>query len=105
MGQNLETPVYKKTQKKERQVFENPEEVVDFWAGIWEKTDGGNPNATWISEVEEVFREIIPTVDHGNIPVTCELVLKAIKKKKNWSAPGPDLIVNFWWKRLTSTHP
>ena len=23
-----------------------------------------------------------------------------IKKKKNWSSPGPDKIVNFWWKKL-----
>ena len=29
-------------------------------------------------------------------------VQNSIKKKKNWSAPGPDSIVNFWWKKLTS---
>ena len=23
---------------------------------------------------------------------------KVIKKKKDWSAPGPDRLVNFWWK-------
>ena len=26
------------------------------------------------------------------------------KKKKNWNSPGFDLITNFWWKRLKSTH-
>ena len=27
-----------------------------------------------------------------------------IKKKRNWSAPSPDRIVNFWWKRVESLH-
>ena len=98
-------PVYKKPERKERQVFQNAQEVVDFWAGIWEKNDTGNANAAWVNEIEEVFREIIPEVDCGRMPIVYELVLKSIKKKKNWSGPGPDLIVNFWWKKLTSTHP
>ena len=27
-----------------------------------------------------------------------------INGKRNWSAPGPDRIVNFWWKKATSLH-
>ena len=27
-------------------------------------------------------------------------MFNAIKKKRNFSAPGPDLIVNYWWKKL-----
>ena len=23
-----------------------------------------------------------------------------IRRKKNWSSPGPDKIANFWWKKL-----
>ncbi|XP_068739391.1 uncharacterized protein [Montipora capricornis] len=29
---------------------------------------------------------------------------KVLTKKKNWSAPGPDRLANFWWKRANSLH-
>ena len=97
-------PVYKKVKKKASQVFENAQDVVDFWAGIWEKTDSGNPNAQWISDIEKAFREIVPVTNCNRIPIVYTDIHKSIRKKKNWSAPGPDLIVNFWWKKLTATH-
>ena len=30
--------------------------------------------------------------------------ISVLKKKKNWSAPGPDRLVNFWWKRAHVLH-
>ena len=98
------TPTYKKVGVKEGQIFENVDEVVNFWAGIWEKEDSGNSQAPWIDEIEQVFKNIVPVIDTDPIPITEAILLRSIKKKKNWSAPGPDLIVNFWWKHLTSTH-
>jgi len=100
-----EAPTFKKVAKKERQVFENAEQVIDFWAGIWEKEDSGNANAEWIKDIEEVFREIVPDRDGNPIPTTRDDTYNSVKKKKNWSAPGLDLIVNYWWKKLKSTHP
>ena len=29
---------------------------------------------------------------------------KVLAKRKNWSAPGPDHLANFWWKRAESLH-
>ena len=29
---------------------------------------------------------------------------KVLAKKENWSAPGPDRLANFWWKRAESLH-
>ena len=29
---------------------------------------------------------------------------KIVSKKRNFSAPRPDRLVNFWWKRATSLH-
>ncbi|PFX18161.1 Fibroblast growth factor receptor 3 [Stylophora pistillata] len=29
---------------------------------------------------------------------------KVLAKKKNWSAPGPDRLANFWWKRAVFLH-
>ena len=30
--------------------------------------------------------------------------VKIILKKKNWSAPGQDREINYWWKRVCSLH-
>ena len=30
--------------------------------------------------------------------------MKVLMKKRNWSAPGPDRLTNFWWKRAYSLH-
>ena len=32
------------------------------------------------------------------------IVAKIERKKRNFSAPRPDRVVNFWWKRATSLH-
>ena len=66
-----------------------------FWKSLWEKSDEGNPNTTWVKEYENLFSSIIPEIDCGNIDVTKSMVWNAIKKKRNWSASGPDGIVNF----------
>ena len=29
---------------------------------------------------------------------------KVLTKKKNWSAPGPDRLANFWWMHAESLH-
>ena len=50
--------------------------------------------------MEDVVLEV-PT-DGWNL--NAEQVTKIIKRKKNWSAPGPDRIANFWWKKATFLH-
>ena len=30
--------------------------------------------------------------------------VRALLKKRNWSAPGPDKLVNYWWKRAHALH-
>ena len=30
--------------------------------------------------------------------------VKVLARKKNWSAPGPDRLLNFWWKRAHVLH-
>lgn len=37
-------------------------------------------------------------------PITEADILNAVKTKKNFSAPGPDGINNYWWKKLTTSH-
>ena len=40
----------------------------------------------------------------GKCDIECDQVKKVIAKKRNWSAPGPDRIVNYWWKRAETLH-
>ena len=48
-----------------------------------------------------MFVELVPVVSQDSIDITESVFHNAIRKKKNWSSPGPDLICNFWWKKLT----
>ena len=50
---------------------------------------------------EKFFQNIVTEVNEGNMFVDSSVCFKAVRKKKNWSAPGPDCIVNFWWKKLS----
>lgn len=50
--------------------------------------------------MEDVVQEV--RTDGWNL--NAEQVSKIIKRKKNWSAPGPDRIANFWWKKATILH-
>ena len=36
--------------------------------------------------------------------LTKEEAVNAIRKKRNWNAPGPDRITNYWWKKAYSLH-
>ena len=61
---------------------------------MWEEHGKGNEEAPWLNELEEIFKWIVSVVSTEDIVVTKENIKESIKKKKNWSAPGPDKIVN-----------
>ena len=50
------------------------------------------------------MEEAVPEQEVGEINITKETNTKALKRKKNWSAPGPDEICNYWLKKLTTVH-
>jgi len=80
----------------------NPQELLkkstEFWTEIW-----GKPQDSTSREIKQVLKPVgeIATgrplkgiwKDFGE-----EEILKATKKKKNFSAPGPDGISNYWLK-------
>ena len=100
---DVEYPIHTK-RKEVKRTFTNVEDVENFWRGLWCKEDSGKPDAEWLKEIEGVFAEIVPEVHNGDIEISMNDIWSSIKKKKNWSGPGPDLITNFWWKKLTSLH-
>ena len=60
--------------------------------------------SSWIEEVREAMEDLVPEVPTDGWNLNAEQIRKIIKRKKNWSAPGPDRIANFWWKKATILH-
>ena len=86
--------------KRVRKFFTNSEEVLNFWKSLWCKVDTGRPEAEWLAEYTTLLESKIPGVNGDNIEIDVNDVKNAIRKKRNWSSPGPDMIVNFWLKKL-----
>ena len=76
-----------------------------FWRSLWQADDKGDPTAKWINDFRCAMTNIVPDLHDGELEVTSIDCFRAVGKKKNWSAAGPDKITNYWWKKLTSTLP
>jgi len=61
-------------------------------------SDGtGNKSAEWLGEVTQAIACCVPESWMGECDIECDQVKKVIVKKRNWSPPGPDRIVNYWF--------
>ena len=54
--------------------------------------------------MRDAIREKVPVPPEKDFDLSTKQAEKVIMKKRNWSAPGPDRIVNFWWKRANCLH-
>ena len=52
---------------------------------------------------DAIFSKVPPPTEETWTLETAEAV-GVLKRKKNWSAPGPDKLVNYWWKRAQALH-
>ena len=84
-------------------VFKTP--VVTAWKHLWE-TSGSTANTKpgWLEEVRRAFEKLVPVPRQDRFQLNQTKCAEAIKKKRNWSAPGPDRIANYWWKRAVTLH-
>ena len=96
--ENLE-PKFRTGSKPERKYFDNSAEVEAFWRTLWEADDKGNPTADWLNTFREMFKQMVPDIE-GVVEFSEAECYDNIRRKKNWSSPGPDKIANFWWKKL-----
>ena len=85
-------------------VFENIEQAASYWKALWESEGTGTKSAEWLEEVRQAIAGCVPESCMGECDIECDQVKKVIAKKRNWSAPGPDRIVNYWWKRAETLH-
>ena len=85
-------------------MFENIEEASAFWRTLWEERGTGNKNAAWLQEVKIAIYEQVPPPTASEWALEVAEAVKVLSKKRNWSAPGPDKITNFWWKHAGTLH-
>ena len=105
---NSDRPVYIKEVLEAEQSnnkFKNMEEASSFGRVLWEGKNernfqvNSNTKAEWVEEVREVMKELVPELPTKGFQLDTKDARKIISKKKNWSAPRPDGITNFWWKK------
>ena len=73
------------------------ERVVGDRGDWWQISDmaaGSQESNTWVC----------PSPDEGEWGLTEDEAVKIVGKKRNWSAPGPDKLVNYWWKKAEVLH-
>ena len=59
----------------------------------------GNKNTAWLQEVKIAIHEQVPPLSDDEWALVVAEAVKFLSKKRNRSAPGPDKITIFWWKR------
>ena len=57
-----------------------------------------------MQEVKLAIHEQVPPPTGDEWALEVAEAVKVLSKKRNWSAPGPDKITNFWWKRAITLH-
>ena len=78
----------------------------EYWRDLWEREGTGDRRAAWLEEIrwaiERLSRVPPPSLEGWDLEPAG--AVKVIVKKKNWSAPGPDCLANFWWKHAHPLH-
>lgn len=85
-------------------MFNHIEEASEFWRTLWETEGTGDRNAAWLEEIRSAIHSRVPEPAQEDWDLDEMVAAKVLTKKKNWSAPGPDRLANFWWKRANSLH-
>lgn len=76
-------------------------DVTQFWANLWENPTEHNGDGMWLAEEE---RQCDGIGDMTAVVVTAQDIREATRYTRNWAAPGPDFVHNFWYKKLTTIH-
>ena len=80
-----------RSEEKER-IFENIKKAGSYWKDLWKQLSiATSSDVTWLEDVWCAFSELVPVPRHEGFEFF-------------GCAPGPDRILNFWWKRAESLH-
>lgn len=84
--------------------FDDIEAASSFWQSLWELSGTGNKDANWIKDIKEAIPSRVPPLSKEEWDLDPTIAAKIMRKKRNFSAPVADRLVNFWWKRARSLH-
>ena len=77
------------------------DKVKEFWSNIWGKPRSFNNDAEWLKTLrEEYCKHVTPKA----YDIYFEKFRALLKNVQNNKAPGIDMIVMFWWKKVESLH-
>ena len=95
---------YVQADQEGRALFVSIEEASEYWRDLWEKEGTGDRRAAWLEEIRCAIESRVPPPPEERWDLEPAGAVRVIVKKKNWSAPSPDRLVNFWWKHAHSLH-
>ena len=95
--------LYEELNGKTRGKVEVPKakEATKFWSDIWSKPGKHSADAEWLGRVRRKLSDVEKQTD---LLIDVEMLRSGVKRLSNWKAPGPDGVVGFWFKKLTSLH-
>jgi hypothetical protein len=102
MFETNEKGFYRKMEKVEM-IGKAPsiETVHQFWSGIWgADREEQRIESKWMKEVENELKEKIH-VEHLPKLIEMHHWKQLVKKRKNWTSPGPDGVQNYWIKKIS----
>ena len=67
-----------------------------YWRNLWESEGTGDRCASWLEEIRSAIQSRVPPPTEEDWDLDPVVAGKVLAKKKNWSAPGPDRLANFW---------
>ena len=92
---------FRKTSEFEVKKPPRKEEIEGFWSGIWHKEKQHNKSADWLPKSRENYCKDAITKKYK---ITLNIFKQAVNKMKNNSAPGKDLVVPLWIKKISALH-
>jgi hypothetical protein len=72
-------------------------EVEEFWKSIWCQQGSYTENDAWLGELQSSYCK---NANQSNYEISSVIIEEVISKLHNNKAPGPDLIVGYWYKML-----
>ena len=85
-------------------MFENIEDATSFWIELWRSQGTGNRNIQWLEDIRSAIYSRVPPPVENTWKLDTMEATKVLARKKNWSAPGPDKLTDFWWKKAKVLH-
>ena len=73
------------------------EEVEDFWENVWGTKTATNANPEWLADVRRTY---CTKATESEYQVNDRVIEDQLSRLSNNKAPGPDMIVGFWYKNL-----